>query len=181
MKRRLHMFLDETGQDTRGRLFLVAAVVIASDRLDATRVKVRSLELRSKKTHKWSRSSRARRAAFLEALDGGMDFTEGVFWRSFGQGLDYVGWVAEMVAAAAGQVAPYDALTVVLDGGNWSEQERVKAALRSRNLPWRKVSEGRDEGDPLLRLTDSLAGYLRDRQEASVPAYPGLDSKLISL
>ena len=175
------MFLDETGQDTRGRFFLVAALVVDSDKLAEAREQVTALEARSKRTHKWARTSPARRAVFLEHLGSELGLAEAVFWKSFGLGLSYVEWVAETVAMAAGRLAPYGALTVVLDGGNWSEQERVKAALRLRNLPWRKVSGGRDEGEPLLRLADSLAGYLRDRQGRTVTAYPGVDSRMTPL
>ncbi len=46
---RLHVFLDESGQDTLGRLFVVGAVVIHRDQQEELREQLEALERRSQK------------------------------------------------------------------------------------------------------------------------------------
>jgi hypothetical protein len=157
-----YLFLDETGQDTRGLSYWVALVAVSSDTLEAIRDELTQIELTARKGQRWARTSRSRRQAYLDGLIPLLGRVRG-FVKAFGAGTDYVAWSAQATALAAGKLLPNDGLRVVVDGGNWSEQEQIKVALRSQGLNWKKVTGARDEREPLLRLADALAGYWRDR------------------
>ena len=43
------------------------------------------------------------------------------------------------------------------------------------NCPWRNIVGGRDESEPLLRLADACAGFLRDVHEGQVKRLELLD------
>ena len=162
---KLHLFADETGQDTQGLFFLVALVVVASDELETIRDRVCTLESASGKTHRWAKSTPKRREAYLAGLPDLLKDLPDIRWRSFGPGNTYIAWLGRAVAETACGLRPYDALTVILDGANWEEEEEVKRALRAAGVRWKKCVGKRDEAEPVLRLADSLAGFLRDKIE----------------
>jgi hypothetical protein len=59
--------------------------------------------------------------------------------------------------AAAAQPA-----TIVVDGLSGQSIDRFKKSLRQRNINARKVRGVRDESEPLIRLADAIAGFVRD-------------------
>jgi len=68
MTERLYAYLDESGQETEGRIFIVGAVVVGSDR-DALLGQLEAIEALSRKGHlKWHRARPACRQAYLHEL-----------------------------------------------------------------------------------------------------------------
>ncbi|MFN0107213.1 MAG: hypothetical protein ACKVZH_00030 [Blastocatellia bacterium] len=59
--------------------------------------------------------------------------------------------------AAAAQPA-----TIVVDGLSGQNIDRFKKSLRRRQINTRKVRGVRDESEPLIRLADAVAGFVRD-------------------
>ncbi|MCE7874464.1 hypothetical protein DYH09_29415 [bacterium CPR1] len=175
MSDRLWMFADETGQDTGGTLFLVALVGVSQEGRQDLTDRFLDLENASGRTgRKWTRSDNRSREAFLEELPGLAELGR-FFWRSWGPGKDYERRVAQTVAdAAESYPEPRAVLTPIIDGLDPKSRPTIAALLRSRGIRYRSIRVGtRDESEPLLRLADSLAGFLRDLhtgQKYSEPA-----------
>ncbi len=84
MSHKFYCYVDETGQDTRGALFVVAAVIAAEDR-EHIRELLRSVEFDSQKAKKkWTKATIQQRRAYMErvlqstALQGRLYYTT---WR----------------------------------------------------------------------------------------------------
>jgi hypothetical protein len=56
-------------------------------------------------------------------------------------------------------------ITVLVDGLRRSEVRRFKAGLVRRGVRPHRVRGLREESDPILRLADAVAGFLRDLTE----------------
>ena len=67
-KQKLYCYVDETGQDTEGRLFLVSVVVTEQEQ-EAFARELERIEAESGKRHiKWHKSSVARKIAYIKAV-----------------------------------------------------------------------------------------------------------------
>ncbi len=170
---KLAVYVDETGQDTRGRFFLVSVVLTESSSLDDLRVRLTKLERTSKKgKKKWRQTRPVQRIAYLVGLPPILTDIAPVYWRSYPEGTDYSIRTAEATLAAMNHRDPAGTaqLTVIVDGLNWKERATFARVFRSHRRKWHKLTGGRDEADPLLRLTDALAGFLRDLSERNPSA-----------
>jgi hypothetical protein len=68
MSHKFYCYVDESGQDTRGALFVVAAVIAAEDR-EQVRDLLRSIERNSGKAkRKWTKATRQQRIAYMERV-----------------------------------------------------------------------------------------------------------------
>ncbi len=164
---KLYAYVDETGQDTQGTLFIVA-VVVASPR-EALR---RSLEVLERETGKgrtkWIKTRKAARLTFWRRFAAEASAAWATIWvgRLLGS-RDYVPFViattARAILGTAGE-AKYR-VTVLVDGLRWQEQRRFAKGLRERRVKVRKVRGLRGSTDPFLRLADAAAGLARAAYE----------------
>ena len=60
------------------------------------------------------------------------------------------------------RVKPNSSINITIDALNKKEKIILKAKLRQFHFPIEKVTGKRDQSDPLLRLADALAGFIRD-------------------
>lgn len=68
MTQKIYCYADESGQDTKGELFLVSVIVGDKER-DELRAVVEKIEKETGKRHiKWQRSSHPIRVSYLERL-----------------------------------------------------------------------------------------------------------------
>ncbi len=81
---RLYAYIDESGQDTLGRLFVVGAVVIDREQRDSIREQLEALEGRSKKGRvKWHRARHAYRQAYVSDLSNMTRLSGSIFLSRF--------------------------------------------------------------------------------------------------
>lgn len=165
---KLYVYVDETGQDTSGRLFLILAVVFESEQRFSLDDQLVDIERVSKKgTTKWHAATSERRQKYLARLPVILRIIGPVYWRQWQAGTSYIERMGEAVVAAVRHKDPlqHAELFIVLDGFNWQELTVVKGIFRSHHVRWRKIVGGREESSPGLRLADSLVGFLRDVHE----------------
>lgn len=167
MSQKLYCYVDESGQDTRGALFVVAAVIAAEDR-ERVRDLLRLIEHESGKAkRKWTKATRRQRHAYMERVLQTSMLQGSLFYAHFSQTIDYLPCVLHATAraltiTAAGQ--PYQA-TVLIDGLQKGERPRVGLGLRQLKVAAKKVRGLRDESDEFIRLADATAGFIRDYLE----------------
>ena len=163
MSERYHIFVDETGQHSRGEYFLVCAVAVPTIDLDRVRQEVSALEARiGPSLQKWVHSTIQRKRRYLDEIRGLAEGLAPIHYRNHFGGTDYVAWAGELIADAILARVPEAQVTVVVDGYNANECRTVQTALKAKSIRWAKVRGARDESEPMLRLADSLAGYLGD-------------------
>lgn len=177
MARKLYVYADESGQDTEGRLFTVAAVGVFAEEQERYRQLLEHIEKESGKgKRKWTRANPRQRRAYMEAVLQLRAFHGRLFCARFRDTMAYERCMLETVAESVNRMAagqPCDA-TLLIDGLPRNLRHRSAAALR-RQLPRERVRIEKvrglnEQSDPLMRLADALAGLVRhamlDRPEA---------------
>jgi len=164
---KLYCYLDETGQDTAGGLFVVAAVITGAER-ESIRDLLRHMEQASGKGHKkWTKATRQQRHAYIERVMQARVLQGRLFYARFSQTTDYLPCVLHTTARALTITASgqrYQA-TVLIDGLRREERQRVGRGLRQLGVAAKKIRGLRDESDEFIRLADAVAGFVRDYLE----------------
>lgn len=164
---KLYAYVDESGQDTDGRLFVVGVVVTGTQR-DAVFQQLEALEQRSGKGRvKWRRAKPAYREAYIDGLTSLSSLAESLFYVRFTQGQAYIDLTAEATARAVKAKAQGAyRVSISVDGLTRTEQQVFANSLRARGIGPRKIRGVRDEkSDAGIRLADALCGLIRDAEE----------------
>lgn len=174
---KLYCYVDETGQDTWGVLFLVSVVITEEER-DKIKEELFKIEQRSRKlAAKWHKTSQERRIQYLKEIVSRNIFKNQIFFSVYRKSQEYVDLTILTVAKAILKRASEEyAATVFVDGLARGERRKFASGLRNLKVKIKKVRGARDEGDPLIRLADAFAGFLRDYTEGKIYAKELYDS-----
>ena len=156
---RVDLYVDESGQDTKGELFVVAVVAVINS--DEFRQYCESLEQSSgKRKVKWSKADKNKRMTYLRSIllnSSSHEFK--LFYSMFRRTTDYDSATIDGIAKAIRRLrAPSSHIYVHVDGLAKSKCHTYKTRLRQLSCPVKKVSNKEDEKDALIRLADALAG-----------------------
>jgi ribonuclease HII len=165
-KQKLYAYVDESGQDTKGKFFLVSVVIPDSQR-EECKDRLKRIERESGKgIKKWMKATRQQREQYINLIinDGG--FKNIGYYSVYQDSLDYVNLTVLTIAKAVLDKAqpPYKA-TVYVDGLAPSQRQRFATELRKLKVKIRKVRGLRDQSDEFIRLADAIAGFVRDSLE----------------
>ena len=163
---KLYCYVDESGQDTEGKLFLVSVVITGSER-EGLRNKLRKIEQMSGKgTKKWTKATRDQRRKFIEAIITDKDFIGNIFYTRYSDSRAYIDLTILTTAKALlGKAKPPYETTIFVDGLKRTERHRFAAGLRRLKVKVRKVRGIREQSDEFIRLADAVAGFVRDSLE----------------
>src|SRR4030043_82850 len=163
---KIYCYADETGQDTKGKFFLVSVIVTEKDR-DDLRNKLRKAEqVSGKKNRKWSKATRAQRKKYMEFIINDRDFINKLFYARYFDTKEYIDLTILATAKAILNKTNnnYEAI-VFVDGLKKTERHCFAAGLRKLKVKIKKVRGLRDQSDEFIRLADALAGFIRDAIE----------------
>ena len=163
---KLYCYVDESGQDTGGRIFLVS-VVIADEAREGMRDQLKNIEERSgKKKKKWAGATREQRKSYIRQVAAAKEFFGCLYYSKYQDTRAYVDLSILSTAKALHDKAkpPYEA-TVIVDGLKRTERFRFGAGLRKLKVKVRKVRGIKDQSDEFIRLADAIAGFVRDSLE----------------
>jgi len=169
---KLYCYVDESGQDTKGRLFLVSVVISEKDNKDKTEDLLLEIEkAHGKGLRKWQSTGLRQRIGYLEAVLWIRSLRESIFYATYETTKEYGSLTTYTIAKAIGvrSSQPYQAF-ITIDGLNDKERDRVRRGLRQLGIKYKKVRGARDESSSLVRLADAFAGFLRDAEEGKVYA-----------
>ena len=165
--KRVDLYWDESGQDTRGRLFIVAGVAVEDS--DKFRQLCKSAEeISGKRNTKWGKADKNKRLAYLRTvIQHAASQNVTLFYNVFRKTTDYDAATIESIAEAIRVLRPAGSrVYIYVDGLAKTKRGNYKTGLRKLSCPVRKVSGIRkDENEPLIRLADAIAGALRDLLE----------------
>ncbi len=159
----IYAFVDETGQDTKGELFIVS-VVVTDEEYECINDALIEIEQRSKKgLDKWRKARFKRRLAYIKAVIANPLFNGAIFFSHYTESQAYFELTVETTARAIQRKAEEtQPATVVVDGLSGQSIDRFKKSLRKLQVNARKVRGVRDESEPIIRLADAIAGFVRD-------------------
>jgi hypothetical protein len=125
---------------------------------------VKHVEQRTGKgAFKWRKSAFDTRLAYLQELLDTSLLKDKIFFARYTNAKAYLDLTIYTTAKAILKrvMGSYRA-TVWVDGLDKQEARRFERGLRGLKIKVRKVRGLREENDPLIRLADAIAGFLRD-------------------
>ena len=161
-KRKLYCFVDESGQDTLGELFIVA-VVIAQAEFAALEDELERIEkLSGKNRMKWHDAKPARRLEYIRQVITLPALSGKLTYNLFHHTKDYWQHTAEAIAQSLATQAEYDTVTVLIDALPKAKVTWFGFELRRRGIKVRKIRGIRKEdASAMMRLADALCGFVR--------------------
>jgi len=164
--RKFFCYVDETGQDTRGELFIVA-VVIAGQERDQLRQACEDIERDSRKgRRKWIKTKYDRRLAYIRQVLERPIFAGKLNFAVYRDVQDYPSSTVQTIARALSATGGTDyKATILIDGLPRSLERMVGLQLRRLGIRAKKVRGLKDESDALIRLADAVCGLVRGATE----------------
>lgn len=158
-------FTDESGQDTKGKVFVVCTVCVASDKAQEVEEKLLDIERKSGKSQKWFNSGNKRRHAYVRGLLESTVLKDIILYCSlYKNKSDYVSLVgahvAKSVLAFAGDNS-YEA-KIFIDKMDKRSLESIKKEIKLFHIRYKKIRGLSDEASSLIRLADAACGIVRD-------------------
>jgi hypothetical protein len=164
MENKLYCYVDETGQDTKGKYFLV--VIVISDLIDVNVLdrKLSEIEDFSRKLlHKWKHTDKHTKERYLLQVSKVLELKNAIFYRIYKDSKEYTTLTAFSIAAALSiQNRKQYIATIIIDGLNDVERGIVRQELKKLSVHYKKIKGLKDEQSSILRLSDAMAGFLRD-------------------
>jgi len=165
---KLYAYVDESGQDTEGRFFVVSVVLVGAER-DIVLQRLEALEARSRKgPMKWRRARYAFRQDYIAGLTDIPHLAASIFVATFRDTRHYFDLTVESTARAITVKAQGHAyrVTIFVDGLTRHERAAFTTRLRARGIARKKVRGVRDEySNAGVRLADALCGLIRDADD----------------
>lgn len=164
---KLYCYVDETGQDTKGRFFLVVVVVAGAATNGTLKKQLLDIERDvGKQRSRWAQNRPHVRIAYLERVSSLAELKKRVWYAVYHNTKDYIALTAQAITRALQQIPQRDyRVTLEIDGFKDAELDRVRRALKTAKIRYDKLRGPRDESQVFLRLADAIAGFLRDFQE----------------
>ena len=165
---KLYCYVDETGQDTEGQLFIVAVIVTGQERDELLAVCEQLEKVSGKDKFKWGKAEHQRRMRYLRHILADDRFAGNLRYCLFRNTRDYDTATIEATVKAVKSRPPADRYTTLIyvDGLTKAKRREYGVRLRKLGLPVRQVRGiARDESNALTRLADTIAGFVRDALE----------------
>lgn len=163
-KEKLFVYVDESGQDTKGLIFVVSILI-----LDTAREQVeKELEMieqdSGKKKAKWHKAKREFREQYVEMLLERECVRKSIFFDMFSDQKKYIELTAYATAKAIlKRAGKHYQATVFVDGLKGKEKDVFRRVLRELRVKTRKIrGVKKDENNACIRLVDTICGLIRD-------------------
>lgn len=162
---KLYCYVDETGQETKGTVFIVSIVVLDKERDQILKLCEQLEIISGKRKDKWGSAKHDRRMRYLrhiladDRLKGKLRFSVSRHTR------EYDVSTLNGIAKAVLWDKPKNFTSVIyVDGLSKTKRRQYAIGLRRCGLPIRKVmGVARDESNALTRLADAIiAGFVND-------------------
>jgi hypothetical protein len=167
MPQKFFCYVDESGQDTQGKLFIVSIVVAAQERDHLIRV-CETIEQESGKGRvKWIKTSYRQRLAYIQHVLSTPIFQGKLNFAVYRNTRDYSILTTQAIAQALNATGETDyKATVLIDGLPRTQERLVGHQLHQFGVHTKKVrGVKKDENDALIRLADAVCGFVRAATE----------------
>lgn len=164
VKQKLYCYVDETGQDTKGNIFIVSVVVTGKERDELLDLCEKIEEESSKHKDKWGRAKYIRRINYISRVFSNKLFKGKLRYSIYHEQPSYDLATIIGIAKAVHFKEPEEYTTLVyVDGLSKNKRQEYGSELRKLGVPTRKVQGvTKDENNALIRLADAVAGFVRD-------------------
>lgn len=164
---KLYCYVDETGQDTEGKFFLVAIFLKEQPGIESLEKRLLAAEQSSgRHLSKWQKTNLKSKIKYLVLIKDFKALHGTLFYSIYLQTKNYTPLVAFSVAKAIlSKPIGASIVSVIIDGLNDKNRDIVRKELKKMRIRYKQVRGMKDEQSVFLRLADALAGFLRDASE----------------
>jgi len=160
-------YVDESGQDTEGAYFIVVVVISDHQSVSELEERLEKIEKETgKQKRKWTGTRFKEKTSYLTEILQIPQLERAIFYMSFYNTKDYTELTTLTLASAILKKTSEDYRAhIMVDGLNEKERSRISKRLSQRGIRKRKLRSVRDESSALLRLADTMAGFIRDYED----------------
>lgn len=166
MKNKFYCYVDETGQDTLGKLFVFGLVLTDSEREKIIK-KLETIEKETKKGKvKWTKAKYQYKMSYIKTV-----FTNNLpikaYFSVYKKDKQYLTLIVLSIAKTIINAGFNEKKGIILiDAISNRGKKFISNQLHKLNIKTKKVrSVKKEENDAFLRLADSLAGFIRKVEE----------------
>ena len=161
--KKLYCYVDETGQDTKGALFVVSVIIAQKDRDEIVKLLENIERETGKKRTKWQGTGKMIKRKYIETIFTRAAFKGKIFYSLFKDVMSFRELTVITIASAinATTTESYKA-SIFIDGLKKPEVARVSTNLRKLGIRIEKVRGVKDESNAIIRLADSIVGFVRE-------------------
>lgn len=159
--------MDESGQDTEGRFFVVGIIVTEENR-DSIIKELEVIEQDSGKNNmKWHSARPQFREKYLALIAQSSLLKNQAFFDTFTNSKQYIEMSSFATARAILRKAKEDySASIFVDGFNKRELEKFERGLKALRIKKKKLrGVRRDENNALIRFADAICGLIRDVED----------------
>lgn len=165
---KLYCYIDESGQDTKGKFFVVSVVILEENRQEILQELEKIENESGKRQIKWHKVRPLFRKIYFEKIAQAVLFGGTIFFENFTSGDYYLKMTSYATAKAIlkkAQKKPYTA-SIYVDGFNKKEVANFSKELRALQINKKNVrGVKRDENNAFIRFADALCGLIRDQED----------------
>lgn len=164
-KQKLYCYVDETGQDTKGDIFIVSVVLTGNERDKLLNFCEEIEEKSGKGKFKWGKAEPKRRLDYLRRIFSSKSFKWKLRYSIYKEQVNYDMATIVGIAKAVHFKEPSRGYTasIYIDGLHKTKRHKYGSELRKLGVHTRKVQGvAKDENNSLTRLADAIAGFVRD-------------------
>ena len=164
MKQKLYCYVDESGQDTKGDIFIVSVVVTGQERDKLLKLCEEIEQKSGKGKFKWGKAENKRRLDYIQRVFTSSQFKRKLRYSIYHNQLNYdMATIVGIAKAIHFQELLNYTTTIYIDGLAKTKRQKYGSELRKLGVPNRKVQGvTKDENNSLTRLADAIAGFVRD-------------------
>lgn len=170
MSRRFYCYVDETGQDTKGNIFIVSVIITAKSQEEIA-VFIREIEASSGKSQfKWGRAVLKQRLEFIDQIFSQSKNKLAVYYSVYKDTTEFKNSTVLTIAKSINAREDYKKHTfnIYVDGLSKKDERYYGSQLHHLGIHTKKVKGvKKDENNPMIRLADSICGFVRDVMEKS--------------
>jgi hypothetical protein len=165
MPEKIYCYVDETGLDTKGSLFIVCVIIVPASERDTLSTLCEEAERFSEKgKRKWTTTVLKRRRKYMQEIDR-WPMSESCCYYGLYQGSrKYEDLTIKTLIAAIKEHAlkhDYTKATIHIDGLQPEQVKSFSIELRQNGIRIKKVRGVNDESFPEIRLADAMCGRTR--------------------
>ncbi len=170
-QKKLLVYVDESGQDTKGTIFIVGVLIVEEEK-SFLQIELERIEEESgKRNLKWRKSNHESRNLYIKKILALPNLKNFLFVNIFRDSKEYIDLTSLATAKAILKKSgkeEYKA-TVFVDGLRKKEVEKFSRGLRDLRIRTRKVrGVKKDENNAFIRVVDALCGLVRDAHDNNV-------------
>ena len=167
-KKKLYAYVDESGQDTKGLVFVVSVLILEKEREEISKELEKIENDSGKKNMKWNKSRHEFRKAYIEKLFKMEKIKGRIFFDIFSDTKKYIELTSYATAKAILKKSGNNEykVTIFVDGFKKKEIDIFSRGLRDLKIRTKKIrGVKKDENNAFIRLVDAICGLIRDSQD----------------